>query len=143
MQDNTNGGESQIEKPLVDLSEPEKEAPGSSSETKATAAEPVCSETVAETTKPKEDDVKADAKNAEDKVEVTDKSTVPAKEVEAEKSSVAPSKEEVKSDVPLVSLITEKNQSLDGSSYLKNCYFWKVGLYFVSPRSALYFPQFM
>ncbi|XWS38080.1 hypothetical protein CRYUN_Cryun19dG0100100 [Craigia yunnanensis] len=103
-QNNTNGGEGQIEKPSVDLSEPEKEAQGSSSEPKAAAAEPVCSETVAETTKPTEDDVKADTKNAEDKVEVIDKSTVPAKEAGAEKSSVAPSKEEVKSDVPLPSL---------------------------------------
>ncbi|XWS50245.1 hypothetical protein CRYUN_Cryun12cG0071800 [Craigia yunnanensis] len=103
-QENTNGGESQIEKPLVDLSEPEKDAQGSSSEPKATAAEPVSSETVVETAKPTEDDVKVAVKNADDKIEVTDKTTVPVKEAEAEKSSAAPSKEEVKSDAPLVSL---------------------------------------
>ncbi|XWS61448.1 hypothetical protein CRYUN_Cryun07bG0126600 [Craigia yunnanensis] len=45
-QENTNGGESQIEKPLVDLSEPEKEAQDSSSEPKAAAAEPASAESV-------------------------------------------------------------------------------------------------
>ncbi|XP_022733932.1 uncharacterized protein LOC111287567 [Durio zibethinus] len=70
-QNNTNGGESQIEKPLVDLSEPEKEgAQDSSFEPKAATAEPVSAETVAETVKPTEDIVK----------EITDNTTVqPAK----------------------------------------------------------------
>ncbi|XVF10218.1 hypothetical protein REPUB_Repub07fG0163700 [Reevesia pubescens] len=104
-QDNTNGGENGIEKPLVDLSEPEKEAQASSSETKAVAAEPVSAETVAETAKPTEEEVKADAKNAEDKVEVNDNTTIlPVKVAEADKSNAAPNKEEVKSDAPLVSL---------------------------------------
>ncbi|XVF12788.1 hypothetical protein REPUB_Repub08aG0149900 [Reevesia pubescens] len=112
--DNTNGGEKEIEKPSVDLSEPEKEAQASSSEPKAAAAaaEPVSIETVAETQKTTEDDVKVAAKNVEDKVEVNDNTTVvPAKEEDDEaeaddKPNAAPSKElkEVKSDAPLVSL---------------------------------------
>ncbi|XVE64522.1 hypothetical protein DITRI_Ditri07aG0107200 [Diplodiscus trichospermus] len=90
-QDNTSGGESQIEKSLVDLSEPEKEAQGSSSEPQAFGAEPVSSDSVAETVKPTADDVKAATKHAEDKVEVTHKTTVvPAKEAVTEKTSAAP-----------------------------------------------------
>ncbi|XVF53266.1 hypothetical protein PTKIN_Ptkin05aG0085500 [Pterospermum kingtungense] len=112
-QDNANGGESQIEKPLVDLSEPEKEAQaGASSEPKAVAAEPFSleSKVAAETAKPTDqEDVKVAPKNVEDKdVEVTDNTTVPpaAKEAEAVKPTAAPapSKEEVKTDAPLVSL---------------------------------------
>ncbi|XP_022737308.1 uncharacterized protein LOC111290241 [Durio zibethinus] len=105
-QDNTNGGETQTEKPLVDLSESDKTAQGSSSEPEGAASEPVSAETVAETAKPTEEDVKASTNIAEDKVEVTDNTTVlPVKEAEAaHNSNAAPSKEEVKSDAPLVPL---------------------------------------
>ncbi|MFQ6651531.1 hypothetical protein Gotur_023820 [Gossypium turneri] len=88
---NTNGGESQIEKPAVDGSEPEKEAQT------AVSAETDAGKSV----KPAEDDAKADDKNAEDKVDATPKQE--AEEAE-HKSNDAPSKEEVKSEAPLASL---------------------------------------
>ena len=87
-QSSTNGGESQIEKPAVDGSEPEKEAQT------AVSAETDAGKSV----KPAEDDAKADDKNAEDKVEAT-----PKQEAE-HKSNDAPSKEEVKSEAPLAPL---------------------------------------
>ncbi|KAK8486296.1 hypothetical protein V6N13_108902 [Hibiscus sabdariffa] len=90
-QNNTNGGESQIEKP-----EPEakKEAQTSSSEVVS-----------AETDVPKEEDVKATDENKEDTAEATTKE--PEKEVEAAEhkpNDAPPSKEEVKGDAPLVAL---------------------------------------
>ncbi|KAB2069857.1 hypothetical protein ERO13_A08G106200v2 [Gossypium hirsutum] len=90
-QSSTNGGESQIEKPAVDGSEPEKKAQT------AVSAETDAGKSV----KPAEDDAKADDKNAEDKVEATPKQE--AEEPE-HKSNDAPSKEEVKSEAPLASL---------------------------------------
>ena len=87
-QSSTNGGESQIEKPAVDGSEPEKKAQT------AVSAETDAGKSV----KPAEDDAKADDKNAEDKVEAT-----PKQEAE-HKSNDAPSKEEVKSEAPLAPL---------------------------------------
>ncbi|KAK6275281.1 hypothetical protein POUND7_004990 [Theobroma cacao] len=90
-QENTDGGEDQNKQPLVDLSEPEKEAQNSSSDSNAATAAELVS---ADTAKPTEDDVKAVANNAEDKVEAT----------QADKSKAAPSKEEDKNDAPLVTL---------------------------------------